>query len=143
MPYMEVVMQICSQLATIAPEDSSYDALEYATSVKEAVLDCYVGIVSSLGSNPEQLFLYLAPIYQLIEQISGDVEMSNNESTARSAVGLLGDIAAMYQDGQLKDYYDQPWVTSFIKRTRANITFTQQTKDAARWARDRQKRQIG
>ncbi|QBM87465.1 importin subunit beta-1 [Metschnikowia aff. pulcherrima] len=143
MPYMDVVMQICSQLLTIAPEDSSYDALEYATSVKEAVLDCYVGIVSSLSSNPEQLYAFLGPIYQLLEQIAADGEMSSNESTARSAVGLLGDIAAMYQGGQLKNYYDQPWVTSFIKKTRSNIAFTQQTKDAARWARDRQKRQIG
>ncbi|OBA20355.1 ARM repeat-containing protein [Metschnikowia bicuspidata var. bicuspidata NRRL YB-4993] len=143
MPYMEVVMQICSQLSTIVPEDSSYDSLEYVISVKEAVLDCYVGIVSSLSSNQQQLFMYLGPIFQLIEQISGDVEMSSNESTARSAVGLLGDIAAMYQDGQLKNYYDQPWVTPFIKKTRANISFTQQTKDAARWARDRQKRHIG
>ncbi|GEQ68511.1 hypothetical protein JCM33374_g2179 [Metschnikowia sp. JCM 33374] len=142
-PYMDVVMRICSELANIAPEDSSYDSLEFTTSVKEAVLDCYVGIVSSLSTQPQQLFGYLEPIYQLIEQISGDVEMSTNESTARSAVGLLGDIAAMYSDGQLKNYYEQPWVTSFIKKTRSNITFTQQTKDAARWARDRQKRQIG
>lgn len=142
-PYMEVVMQICSQLANIVPEDNSYESMDYVTAVKEAVLDCYVGIVSSLSSKPELLYNFLGPIFQLIQQIAGDIELAMNESTARSAVGLLGDIAAMYQDGQLKNFYEQEWVTSFIKKSRSNLTFSQQTKDAARWARDRQKRHIG
>lgn len=141
-PYMEAVMQICSLLTNIVPEDNSYESMDYVTAVKEAVLDCYVGIVGSLSSKPELLYNFLGPIFQLIQQIAGDIELAMNESTARSAVGLLGDIAAMYQDGQLKNFYDQEWVTSFIKKTRSNITFSQQTKDAARWARDRQKRQI-
>lgn len=142
-PYMEVVMQICTQLASIVPEDNSYEAMDYVTAVKEAVLDCYVGIVTSLSSKPELLFPFLPPVFLLIQQIASDIELSMNESTARSAVGLLGDIAAMYPDGQLKDFYDQDWITSFIKRTRSSISFSQQTKDAARWARDRQKRQVG
>lgn len=143
MPYMEVVMQICTQLSTMVPEDNSYESMDYVTAVKEAVLDCYVGIVSSLGAKPELLYAFLGPIFQLLEQIAGDIELSMNEATARSAVGLLGDIAAMYQDGQLKNLYEQAWVLNFIKKTRSNITFSQQTKDAARWARERQKRQVG
>lgn len=141
MPYMEVVMQICTQLSSVVPEDNSYESMDYVTAVKEAVLDCYVGIVSSLSKKPELLYSFLGPIFQLLEQIALDIELSMSESTSRSAAGLLGDIAAMYQDGQLKNLYEQEWVTSFIKKTRSNIAFSQQTKDAARWARDRQKRQ--
>lgn len=141
MPYLEVVMQICTQLALLVPEDNSYDSMDYVTAVKEAVLDCYIGIVGSLSSKPELLYSFLPSIFQLIQQIAGNIELAMNEATARSAVGLLGDIAAMYQDGQLKDLYEQAWVLSFIKKTRSNITFSQQTKDAARWARERQKRQ--
>lgn len=142
MPYMNVVMQICSSLTQLEPEDNTFESIDYITAVKEAVLDCYVGIVSSLDKKPEMLFNYLGPIFQLLELIASDIELAMSESTARSAVGLLGDIAAMYQDGQLRNLYEQPWVTLFIKKTRANIAFSQQTKDAARWARDRQKRQI-
>lgn len=142
LPYMPVVIQICTELTNLTPEDNSYDSMDYVNTVKEAVLDCYVGIVSSLGAHPDTLFNILGPIFQLIEQIAGDVELATNESTARSAVGLLGDIAAMYPDGQLKEFYLQDWITWFIKKTRSNSTFSQQTKDAARWARDRQKRQI-
>lgn len=142
-PYMDVVMHVCSQLTNTVPEDNSYESMDYVVSLKEAVLDCYVGIVGSLSTNPELLYNFLEPIFHLIQQIAGDIELSMNESTARSAVGLLGDIAAMYSDGQLRGTYEQDWVTSFIKKTRGNIAFSQQTKDAARWARDRQKRQVG
>lgn len=142
MPYMDAVMNLCSQLSNIVPEDNLFETMDYITSMKEAVLDCYVGIVSSLNKKPELLFTYLGPIFQLIEQIAGDIELSMVESTARSAVGLLGDIAAMYPDGQLRNMYAQDWVTQFIKKTRANVAFSSLTKDAARWARDRQKRQI-
>lgn len=142
MPYMDVVMNICTQLSNMVPEDNLFETLDYISSLKESVLDCYVGIVSSLNQKPELLFGYLGPIFQLIEQIAGDIELSMVESTARSAVGLLGDIAAMYPDGQLRSLYSQDWVTLFIKKTRANLAFSALTKDAARWARDRQKRQI-
>lgn len=142
MPYMDVVMNICTQLSSEVPEDSLFETLDYVNSLKEAVLDCYVGIVSSLNQKPELLFSFLGHIFQLIEQIAADIELLNIENTARSAVGLLGDIAAMYPDGQLRSMYAQDWVTQFIKKTRANLSFSQLTKDAARWARDRQKRQI-
>lgn len=142
-PYMAVVMGICSQFAVIIPEDNTYDATEYAISVKSAVLDCYIGIVSSLSNNPQQLLNFITPIFQFLEHVAANVEMSTNETTARSAVGLLGDIAASFPDGHLRDYYGQEWVTTFIKRTRSNFSFSQQTKDAARWARERQKHQIG
>lgn len=143
MQYMDPVMQVCVGLTDLVPEDSSYDSMDYVISVKEAVLDCYVGIVSGLSSNPELLARFLDPIFSIIQQVASDIELSMNESAARSAVGLLGDIAAMYGDGQLQTYYSQDWVTNLIKKTRSNMVFSQQTKDAARWARDRQKRQIG
>lgn len=140
--YMDPVMQVCISLSDLVPEDNSYDAIDYVNSVKEAVLDCYVGIVSGLSSKPELLAQILDPIFLLIQQIANDVELSSNETVARSASGLLGDIAALYSDGQLKNYYSNEWVTVFIKKTRGNMSFSQQTRDAARWARDRQKRQV-
>lgn len=143
MQYMDPVMQVCVGLTDLVPEDSSYDSMDYVISVKEAVLDCYVGIVSGLSSKPDLLARFLDPIFSIIQQVANDIELSMNESAARSAVGLLGDIAAMYGDGQLQSYYSQEWVTNLIKKTRSNMVFSQQTKDAARWARDRQKRHIG
>ena len=64
--------------------------------------------------------------------------MSSSESVARSAAGLLGDIAAMYPNGEFKQVFTEEWVTDFIKRTRSNPLFDNKTKDAAR-ARDQQK----
>lgn len=141
--YIEVVMQICSQLVKIVPEDGSYELLDYVNSLKESVLDCFVGVVSCLASKPDVLYNYLQPIFELIQQVAHDGELLSNENTARSAVGLVGDIGAMYPDGQLRIIFELPWIAQFIKSTRANPNFSQLTRDAARWARDRQKRHLG
>lgn len=142
LPYNEFVMQICNQAANIIPEDSSYEALDYANKVKESVLDAYVGIVGGLHDQPDSIYPYVGGIFQLIENIQQDPEFMDLESVSRTAVGLLGDIAAIYPDGAFKQVYSQEWVTLFIKRTRSNPLFSDNTKDAARWARDQQKRQI-
>lgn len=142
-PYLEPVMLVCVSLSSMASdESSSFEVVDYVTQVKESILDCYSGIVSGLNSKPEALVNYLEPLFLLIRQVASDVELSMNDIAVRSAVGLLGDIAALYSDGQLKNYYSQDWVTDFVRKARSSPAFSQLTKDAARWARHRQKRQI-
>lgn len=142
LPYTDFIMQICNQAALIKLEDSSYESLDYFNKVKESVLDAYVGIVSGLQGNPDAIYKYIGDIFQLIEAIQNEPELIDVESVARTAVGLLGDIAAMYPNGTFKQFYAQDWVTLFIKKTRSNPLNSDTTKDAARWARDQQKRQI-
>lgn len=140
-PYVEGVMSISLQFSLLQPEDSSFEALDHVNAVREALVDCYVGVVACLADKPDALFGYIGPIMETLEQVATDPELLLNEPTARSAVGLLGDIAAMYQDRTLASLYLQPWVTEFIRATRNNAAFSQSTKEAARWARSRQKRQ--
>lgn len=141
-PYTDFVMQICISASNIEPEDSSMETIDYVLNVKESVLDCYVGIVGGLHDNPQAIYPYVAPIFQFLQLVSLDINMSTTDSVARSATGLLGDIGAMFPSGEFKQAYMQPWVTEFIKKTRSNLIFLQSTKDTARWARDQQKRQI-
>ena len=68
--------------------------------------------------------------------------LNSEDSTARAAVGIIGDVAAMFPDGRIKQFYSQDWVTEFIKKTRSNPSFSQTTKDTARWAREQQKYQL-
>ena len=132
-------MQICISASNIEPEDSSMETIDYVLNVKESVLDCYVGIVGGLHDNPQAIYPYVAPIFQFLQLVSLDINMSTTDSVARSATGLLGDIGAMFPSGEFKQAYMQPWVTEFIKKTRSNLIFLQSTKDTARWARDQQK----
>ncbi|KAI5959568.1 kap95 [Candida pseudojiufengensis] len=140
-PYLEYVMNICTEAANIEPQDNSLETMDYVLGVQEAVLDCFVGITAGFSDQPQTLYPVVGTILQFLQKISQDSTLSNNESVARSATGLIGDLAAMYPQGQFKQYFENDWVTEFIKKTRSNVMFEEKTKDAARWARDQQKRQ--
>ncbi|KAI3404933.2 kap95 [Candida oxycetoniae] len=140
-PYLEFVMNICTVAGSMEPEDHSLETADFVLSVKESVLDCFVGITAGFSDQPEKLYPVVGPILQYLQKISQDTSMTAIESVARSTTGLLGDIAAMYPQGQFKAYFVEDWVTEYIKKTRSNTSFDERTKDAARWAREQQKRQ--
>ncbi|CAR25977.1 ZYRO0A12672p [Zygosaccharomyces rouxii] len=141
-PYLNEVMALCVAAQNTKPENGTLEALDYQIKVLEAVLDAYVGTVAGLRSTPAALFPYVGTIFQFISLLAEDPQLYGEDSTARAAVGIVGDIAAMYPDGSIKQFYAQEWVTEFIKRTRSNQTFSQSTKDTARWAREQQKHQL-
>ena len=141
-PYVEFVMQICVLAMAIEPEELTIDLIQYVLNVRELVLDCFVGIVGGLADQPQIIYPYVGSIFQFLQLVALDIELNLLESVCRSATGLIGDLAAMYPAGDFKQAYLQPWVTDFIKATRANLYFENRTKDAARWAREQQKRQI-
>ncbi|AET40540.1 karyopherin beta Ecym_6149 [Eremothecium cymbalariae DBVPG len=140
-PYLNQVMALCVAAQNSRPESASLDALEYNVKVQEAVLDAYVGTVAGLHSNPDALFQYVGTIFQFLSSFAENPALSSEDTSARSAVGILGDIASMYPDGRIKQLYAQNWVTEFIRKTRSNPNFSQATKDTARWAREQQKHQ--
>ncbi|KAK6202673.1 armadillo-type protein [Scheffersomyces amazonensis] len=140
--YADFVIRICDVASQIEPENQSVDALEYVVSVKESVLVCYMGIVQGLSNEPQLIYPHVATIFAFIQRVSLDYTLATLDSACRSATGLLGDIAAVFPNGEFKEVYAQQWVTDFIKKTRSNPIFEQKTKDAARWARDQQKRQL-
>lgn len=141
-PYLNEVMALCVAAQNTKPENGTLEALDYHIKVLESVLDAYVGAVAGLHANPEALFPYVGTIFQFISLISEDPQLYGEDSTARSAVGLVGDISAMYPDGSIKQFYAQEWITELIKKTRSNMSFSQSTKDTARWAREQQKHQL-
>ncbi|EMG46642.1 KAP95 Importin subunit beta-1 [Candida maltosa Xu316] len=140
-PYLEFVLKTCTEASNIQPEDSTLETLDYVFNVRESVLDCFVGIVGGFINEPQALAPAIVTILQYLQRVALEPQMASSESVARAAAGLLGDIAAMYPNGQFKEVYAENWVTEFIKKTRANPIFDSKTKDAARWARDQQKRQ--
>lgn len=141
-PYLNEVMALCVAAQNTKPENGTLEALDYHIKVLESVLDAYVGTVAGLRGNPEALFPYVGTIFQFISLIGEDPQLYGEDSTARSAVGIIGDIAAMFPDGSIKQFYAQEWITEFVKRTRGNLAFSQSTKDTARWAREQQKHQL-
>ncbi|GMG43356.1 unnamed protein product [Ambrosiozyma monospora] len=140
--YLDVVMGICAQAQHLEPEDGSIETEDYILSVKEAVLDTYVGVIAGLHDQPAALAQYQMQIIEFLMTVFSNPVMSSSDPVCRSAVGMLGDLAQIYSDGSLKMVYQQQWITDFIKKTRQNPRFTQSTRDTARWAREQQKLQL-
>lgn len=140
-PYLSQVMSVCVIAQNYKPNYNSSDALDYQYKLYESILDAYVGIITGLHDQPDALFPYTGSIFQFINLLADNPSVSLEESIARTAVGIVGDIAAMYPDGRLKQFYTQPWMTKFIKDVKSNQSFAQTTRDTARWAREQQKLQ--
>lgn len=141
-PYLSDVMNLCVAAQHTKPENGTIDAMDYYIKVLESVLDAYVGIVGGLHNVVEPIYEYVGTIFQFITLIAEEPQLYSEDSVARSTVGLIGDIAAMYPNGSIKQFYAQDAITELIKRTRSNPSFSQSTKDTARWAREQQKHQL-
>ncbi|ODV89705.1 hypothetical protein CANCADRAFT_46113 [Tortispora caseinolytica NRRL Y-17796] len=141
-PYLNDVMILLSKAAMVEAPSDDLDMRDYVVTLRGAILDAYVGIVSGFESGAGLLQPHIETILGFISKINQDRYMLRSDSAVRSAVGLLGDIAAMFPGGEVKVFYTAPWVTEFIKRARSDKTYSASTHDVARWAREQQKRQL-
>ncbi|KAH3682565.1 hypothetical protein WICPIJ_006477 [Wickerhamomyces pijperi] len=140
--YLPIVFEICLAAQSSVPENNSLEAIDYDLSVKEAVLDCYVGIVGGLSEQRGSIQPFVSQIFELLHFIANEPTFSVSDSVSRSSVGLIGDLSQMFPDGSIKQAYAQDWLSNYIKRVRTNQSFSANTQDTARWARDQQKRQL-
>lgn len=136
--YLGVVMGICLSAQTIQPTDDTIETEEFVLTLQESVLDTYVGIVAGLHNNPAPLANYLPQLFNFLTMIYANPMLCNNDTVYRAAVGLLGDIAQIFQGTPL-EYYKQDWITQFLKKAKNNPRYSQNTRDTAKWAREQQK----
>lgn len=142
-PYLHVVFSICNEYQKLQPDNpNSIESIEYILSLRESILDTYVGIITSFNDDPDSIINYISEIFELLLIISQDSTLYNTESVAKLAVGLVGDLATMFPDGRIKQGFNQDWLTAFIKKVRTNPIFDTNTKETARWARELQKKQL-
>ncbi|KAJ4298508.1 karyopherin Kap95 [Collariella sp. IMI 366227] len=142
--YLVVVAQVLQQAGTItAGNDTSYEMFDYIIALREGIMDAWGGIIGAMKSSNKTDVLqpYVPSIFELLNTIANDANRS--EALMRSSMGVIGDLADAYPNGQLADAFRQEWVTAMIKETRANREFQSRTTDTARWAREQVKRQIG
>ncbi|KAI0487261.1 armadillo-type protein [Xylaria cf. heliscus] len=142
--YLSVVAQVLQQAASVtAAPDGSYEMYDYVISLREGIMDAWGGIIGAMkiSGKTENLQPYVQSIFQLLNIIAQD--MNRSESLMRSAMGVIGDLADAYPNGQLADAFRQDWLSVMIKETRSNREFQARTIETARWAREQVKRQLG
>ncbi|KAF3768800.1 hypothetical protein M406DRAFT_107579 [Cryphonectria parasitica EP155] len=142
--YLSVVAQVLQQAATVtASPEAGYEMYDYVISLREGIMDAWGGIIGAMKASEKTQILhqYVESIFQLLNVIAND--MNRSESLMRASMGVIGDLADAYPDGQLVEAFRQDWVTAMIKDTRSNREFAPRTIETARWAREQVKRQLG
>ncbi|KAK9322183.1 armadillo-type protein [Lipomyces orientalis] len=141
--YLAIVMQVLVQASSLRKEaDSPYDIVDYIHQLREAILDAYAGIVQGMREKPDVLLPYIQSIFGFLSVVHTNQSMIRSESVVRSIVGLIGDIADIYKQGEVKNFYRDEWLTDLIRKARADRSFSASLKETAKWAREQQKMQL-
>ncbi|RPB06149.1 ARM repeat-containing protein [Choiromyces venosus 120613-1] len=140
--YLQVVMGVLQQAASISPtSDSNYEMVEYVISLREGIMDAYDGIIIALksGDKTQLLAPYVQHIFGFLSAINADP--NKTENLMRSAMGVLGDLADAFPNGEFAQYFRADWINAMIKETRLNREYSPRTTETARWTREQVKRQ--
>ncbi|PYI04194.1 importin beta-1 subunit [Aspergillus sclerotiicarbonarius CBS 121057] len=141
--YLAVVASVLQQASMVtASNDVTSDMQEYIVSLREGVMDAWGGILLSYKGTPQvdQLHPFVEQIFQILHGISQDFNRS--EGLMRATMGVLGDLADAFPNGEFAAYFRNDWVTSLVRETRTNREYSPRTVDTARWTREQVKRQI-
>ncbi|KAG6021566.1 hypothetical protein E4U41_002457 [Claviceps citrina] len=142
--YLSVVATVLEQAATVvASPDGPIEMIDYVISLREGIMDAWGGIIGAMkASNKVQVLQqYVPTIFNLLLQIANDTIRS--EALMRASMGVIGDLADAYPNGELVDGFKQDWLAAMIKETKTTRDFSSRTIETARWAREQVKRQLG
>ncbi|UNI13788.1 karyopherin Kap95 [Purpureocillium takamizusanense] len=142
--YLSVVAQVLEQASTVsAAPEGPYEMFDYVISLREGIMDAWGGIIGAMKASGKTQVLqpYVSTIFNLLSSIAND--MNRSEALMRACMGVIGDLADAYPNGELVDAFRQDWLTAMIKETKTNREFQSRTIETARWAREQVKRQVG
>jgi importin subunit beta-1 len=140
--YLALVMQVLIEASTLRVDhEASLEFLDYVFSLRESIVDAYVGIVAGFRDSPAPLLPHVKGIFAFLSVVHSDSEMIKSEQVIRSVVGLIGDLAVMYSKGEIAEFLVADWVTDTIRKARSSM-FNPSTRETAKWAREQQKKQI-
>ncbi|KAL2886046.1 Importin subunit beta-1 [Ceratocystis lukuohia] len=142
--YLSVVAQVLQQAAGVeATADGSYEMIDYVISLREGIMDAWGGIIPAMKASGKATALqpYVESIFALLNSIATNY-LNRSEPLLRSSMGVIGDLAETFPNGELKEVLRQEWLTALIKETKSNREYGPRTLETARWARELVKRQI-
>ncbi|KAK6524855.1 karyopherin beta [Arthrobotrys megalospora] len=140
--YLQVVMTVLQQASFIQiTPDSSIDMLDYVLSLREGIMDAYDGVIIAMKSSGKVGLLapHVQPIFGFLAVIAQD--QNRTEALLRSAMGVLGDLADAFPNGEYANFFRSEWLMPMIKDIRANREFSSRTHDTTRWAKEQVRKQ--
>lgn len=142
-PYLATTMLVLQQAGTTVVPDEDYAMLEYVNTLREAVAEAYVGIVTGLKSakRTDLLHNHVESIFAFLNFVAS-YQVERGEPLLRASLGLLGDLASTFPNGQLKGVLTNPAVAELIKAGRSR-SMGQETRKLAAYAREEVKKASG
>ncbi|GJE92935.1 ARM repeat-containing protein [Phanerochaete sordida] len=136
-PFLGTTMTVLRQAGGITPNPLDIELVEYVQQLREGILEAYTGIVGGLKNTDKvQLLLQHVPsILELVQKCLADSERT--ESIVKLAIGLVGDLADTFPNGEIKQYLLVEWLAAEL-RPRGRVSLD--TKKTIRWAREVVKR---
>ncbi|GAA95894.1 uncharacterized protein L969DRAFT_95388 [Mixia osmundae IAM 14324] len=138
-PFLETTVNILLQAGATRADPSDYDLIEYINELREGILEAYTGIIGAMKTSgkADALVPYVPSILTFIHLAVTDQDRT--DPVIRSSVGLLGDLAEAYPNGQIKNALLSEWVSELLKNARTR-SGSADTKRTAKWAKEMVKR---
>ncbi|CCM03217.1 uncharacterized protein FIBRA_05341 [Fibroporia radiculosa] len=136
-PYMNTTMGVLRQAGALQPNPLDSDLVEYVALLREGILEAYTGIVTGL-KNTDQVSLLLPHVQSILDLVQKSLaDSERTESSVKLAIGLVGDLADAFPDGQIKQFLLAEWIMSELRTKGRTLA---ETKKTLRWAREMVKR---
>ncbi|KAG8934298.1 karyopherin beta [Tulasnella sp. 418] len=133
-PYVESTMGVLKQAGDVIPDPNDYDMLDYVQSLREGIIEAYVGIVTALRTSGKGVLLlpYIGSILELIHRTLIDEEKP--EHVVKLAIGLIGDLGDTFKNGEIRDYLLADWIINALKARHKG--YSTDTKRTIKWAKE-------
>ncbi|KAJ1920086.1 karyopherin Kap95, partial [Tieghemiomyces parasiticus] len=133
--YREPVMTLLQQACGVAtgPTGNSYDQIDHNLALQHGILEAFIGIVQGAKDTPQAADVL--PMTQIMFGFMNMVLASPEctDTVTRAVVGLLGDLAAAYPNGQLAAPLASDWVAAVLRESRRSRTDLS-LRSVAKWA---------
>ncbi|KAF9516651.1 hypothetical protein BS47DRAFT_619973 [Hydnum rufescens UP504] len=134
-PYLETSMLVLGQAGEVSPNPLDYDSVDYVAQLRETIIEAEVGIVTGLkGSGKGRLILqYVPSIFDLLRRTVQDEERT--ELVFQKAMGLIGDLAEAFPNGEIRDQLLSDWIISNLLKAKPRGQ-TAEAKRTIKWAKE-------
>ncbi|KAM0786088.1 hypothetical protein ACM66B_006899 [Microbotryomycetes sp. NB124-2] len=134
-PFLETTMNVLQQAGAMRADPNNYDLVDYINGLRESILEAYTGIVGGLktGGKADILLPHVNGLLNFLHIALTDQDRT--EAILKSTLGLIGDLAEAFPNGQLKEPLSQAWVGDVLKAGRTKMG-SSETKKIAKWAKE-------
>ncbi|KAI0070966.1 ARM repeat-containing protein [Panus rudis PR-1116 ss-1] len=132
-PYLSTTMGVLRQAGAIQPNPLDVDLVDYVAQLREGILEAYTGIVTGF-KNTEKVSLllpYVPEILELVQRCLAD--SSKSDSVHKACLGIIGDLAETFPNGQIKDLLLAEWIAAEL---RSKGRYSSEIRKTMRWARE-------